>query len=208
MRIFIKVLSNIALLYLIINLAGCGITAGSLNNHAGYADLESPYWWQAESEINLSLGPLVIGTARWAINESDDPQLDALLDDVDGVRISIYKIEDNSQIFLDDFAESQKNLIADGWQNFVRVNEDDSEDYSLMFVKSNGEVIDGLVVLSLSDDEAVFINIIGNIHPESFDTVMDNVYKKDQENTDIDNENSDINEEKLTVQTDNTVTAQ
>ena len=188
MKILFKVLSNIGLLYLIITLAGCGITAGSLHNHAGYADLESPYWWQADSEINLSFGPLVIGTARWVINDSEDPQLDALLDDVDGVRISIYKIEDNTQIFLDDFAESQKNLLADGWQNFVRVNDEDSDDYSLMFVKSKGEVIDGLVVLSLSDDEAVFVNIIGNIKPESFDTVMDNVYKKDSPSNDENHE--------------------
>ena len=57
-------------------------------------------------------------------------------------------------------------------------NDDESADYSLMFIKSNGDVIDGLVVLSLSDDEAVFVNIIGNIHPDSFDPIMDQVYKK------------------------------
>jgi len=192
MRIFIKVLSNIALLYIIITLAGCGITAGGLHNHPGYADLESPYWWQANSEVNLSLGPLAIGTARWAIN--DDPQLDALLDDVDGVRISIYKIENNGRIFLDDFSESKRNLLADGWQNFIRVNNEDNNDYSLMFVKSNGDVIDGLVVLTLSDDEAVFVNIIGNIHPDSFDTVMKHVHKDDNKNDEEDENKSGPNE--------------
>ena len=159
-------------------LTGCGITASGLHNHAGYADIESPYWWQADSDVNLSLGPLTIGTARWVMDEDKDPEIDAILDDVDGVRISIYKIEDNSDIFKDNFDETQANLRADGWQHIVRVNDDESTDYSLMFIKSNGEVIDGLVVLSLSDDEAIFVNIIGNIHPDSFDPIMKQVYKK------------------------------
>jgi len=192
MRRFIKVLSNIALLYLIITLAGCGITAGGLHNHSGYANLESPYWWQADSELNLSLGPLAIGTARWAID--DDPQLDALFDDVDGIRISVNKIEDNTEIFLDDFAASKKNLLADGWQNFIRVKDDDDEGFSLMFVKSNGDVIDGLVVLAMSDNEAVFINIIGNIHPDSFDTVMAQVYKDNDKNNETSHEEDELDE--------------
>ena len=157
---------------------GCGITAGGLHSHAGYADIESPYWWQADNELNLSLGPLTIGTARWVIDTDDAPEIDALLDDVDGVRISIYKVEENSELFKDNFGETQANLRADGWQHIVRVNDDESADYSLMFIKSSGDVIDGLVVLSLSDDEAVFVNIIGNIHPDSFEPIMEQINKK------------------------------
>ena len=82
---------------------GCGITAGGLHSHAGYADIESPYWWQADNELNLSLGPLAIGTARWVIDTDEDPEIDALLDDVDGVRVSIYKVEENSELFKDNF---------------------------------------------------------------------------------------------------------
>jgi hypothetical protein len=157
---------------------GCGITAGGLHSHAGYADIESPYWWQADNELNLSLGPLAIGTARWVIDIDEDPEIDALLDDVDGVRVSIYKVEKNSELFKDNFGETEANLRADGWQHIVRVNDEESTDYSLMFIKSSGDVIDGLVVLSLSDDEAVFVNVIGNIHPDSFEPIMDQVYKQ------------------------------
>ncbi|MBA6303220.1 DUF4252 domain-containing protein [Colwellia sp. MB02u-14] len=159
-------------------LTGCGITAGGLHSHAGYADIESPYWWQADSELNLSLGPLAIGTARWVIDADKDPEIDALLNDVDGVRISVYKVEENSQLFIENFDETQANLRADGWQPIARVKGDEQGDYSLMFIKSNGEVIDGLVVLLLSEDEALFVNIIGNIHPNSFEPIMEQVYKK------------------------------
>lgn len=158
-------------------LGGCGITASGLHNHAGYANLESPYWWQADSDVNLSLGPLAIGTARWAIDADQDPELDRLLEDVDGVRISVYNIDDNAQVFIDNFAESKANLQKSGWQNVVRVK-DENDDYSLMFIKSTGDMINGLVVLSLSDDEAIFVNLIGNIKPESFDPIMAKVYEK------------------------------
>jgi len=178
MKLANHLIKKVVLLLAITFLTGCGITASGLHNHAGYADIDSPYWWQADSEINLSLGPLTIGTARWMIDTDKDPEIDALLDDVDGVRISVYKVEDNSSVFKDNFAETQANLLTDGWQHVIRVNDDESADYSLMFIKSNGEIIDGLVVLSLSDDEAVFVNIIGNIQPDSFDPIMEQVYKK------------------------------
>ena len=173
---------TLVLLAIIANLtlAGCGITASGLHSHAGYANIESPYWWQADSEVNLSLGSLTIGTARWVIDADEDPEIDALLDDVEGVRLSIYKVEGNSAIFKDSFVETQTNLRADGWQHIIRVNDDKSADYSLMFIKSNGEVIDGLVVLSLSDDKAIFVNIIGNIQPDSFDPIMEQIYKKNK----------------------------
>ncbi len=137
----------------------------------------------------MSLGPLAIGTARWVIDEDEDPEINALLNDVDGVRVSVYKVEDNSEIFKDNFTETQANLRADGWQHIVRVNDDNSADYSLMFIKSKGEVIDGLVVLSLSNDEAVFVNIIGNIPPDSFDPIMEQVYKKQEVKSALKNNN-------------------
>lgn len=175
--IFMKKSLVITLVLLLTMLTGCGITAGGLYKHPGYAEIESPYWWQAESEVNLSLGPLLIGTARFAIDE--DPALDALLDDVEGVRVSVYKIEDNSELFKSEITRTQKNLNADGWHNVMRVNEEESNDYSLMFMKSSGENIEGLVVLTLSDTEATFVNLIGNIRPESFDSIMRQVRKDD-----------------------------
>jgi len=178
-----QLLKKITLLFAITTsffLTGCGITASGLQNHAGYADIKSPYWWQADNEVNLSLGPLTIGTARWVIDADEVPEINALLDDVDGVRISVYKVEDNGVVFKDNFAQTQANLRADGWQHVVQVNDDKSADLSLMFIKSSGDIIDGLVVLTLSDDEAVFVNIIGNIHPDSFEPIMNQVYKKNK----------------------------
>lgn len=175
MHSFKQTLLFITVTLMLTMLTGCGITAGGLYKHPGYAEIESPYWWQAESEVNLSLGPLLIGTARIVIDE--DPTLDALLDDVEGVRVSVYKIKDNSELFKTEIAKTQQNLNADGWHNVMRVSEEENDDYSLMFMKTSGENIEGLVVLTLSDTEATFVNLIGNIRPESFDSIMKQVRK-------------------------------
>jgi hypothetical protein len=159
-------------------LAGCGITASSLHNHAGYADLESPYWWQADSKVNLSLGPLAIGTARWAIDSDQDPELDRLLEEVEGVRIRVFNIDKNAQVFIDNFAESQENLRKSGWHNVIRINDNMNDEQSLMFIKSTDDVINGLVVLTISEQQAVLVNLIGNIQPDAFEPIMDTIYDK------------------------------
>lgn len=181
MRLYKTSLKTGTLLFVVaasLLLSGCGITAKRLHHHAGYADIESPYWWQADSELNLSLGPLAIRAARWFTSVDDEPEIKALLKDLDGLRISVYKVEDNNEIFKSNIADTQANLSADGWHPIVQVNEAEAKESTLMFMKSDGDVIDGLVVLTLSKDEAVFINIIGNIQPDSFEPLMAQVYKR------------------------------
>ena len=42
-------------------------------------------------------------------------------------------------------------------------------------VKPNGSTIAGMAVLSADDEEAVFVNMIGNIRPEMFNDILDGV---------------------------------
>lgn len=51
----------------------------------------------------------------------------------------------------------------------------------MIFVKSQGKVINGLVFLTLSEQEVIFIDLIGNIHPEFFDTVIGQPYEKNHQ---------------------------
>jgi hypothetical protein len=178
-NISVKKVALLAAITSTLLLSGCGITAKRLHDHAGYADIESPSWWQADNELNLSLGPTTIRAARWFTSIDKDPDIKALLKDVKGVRISVYNIEDNNKLFGEMIAETQTNLNADGWHPVIRVNEKESHETMLMFMKSDGDIIDGLVVLTLDDDEAVFVNVIGNIRPESFEPLMAEVYHKE-----------------------------
>lgn len=161
-------------------LSGCGITASGLDDHAGYANIDSPYWWQADSHVNLSLGPTTLLAARWLTSIDDDPEVKALLKDVDGVRISIYKVEKNDDMFKQKMAQTRASLNQDGWHPVVLVNEKDESETTSIYMKSDGDTIDGLVVLKLSDEEATFVNVIGDIHPDSFEPLMAQVYSKNK----------------------------
>ena len=157
------------------SMSACGITARHLHRHNGYAEIDSPYWWQADNEVNLSIGPTTLRALRWAINSSEEPEIKALLKEVKGVRISVYNVDDNQALFKDIITETQTNLHADNWQNILKVN--DENETTMMFMKAHDDVIDGLVVLTLDDSEAVFINVIGNIEPEAFTPLMSQIYR-------------------------------
>lgn len=156
-------------------LTGCGITAKSLHNHEGYADIESPWWWQADKQTSISIGPSTIRAARWFTDIDKDPQVKALLKSVDGIRLLVYKVDHNSEVFKGSIEQTRENLTASGWFPVVQVKDKDTDETKHIFMKSDGNIIDGLVVLSLSETKATFVNVIGDIHPDDFEPLMSQV---------------------------------
>lgn len=156
-------------------IGGCGITAKSLHTHEGYADIESPWWWQADKQTSISIGPSTLRAARWFTDIDQDPEVKSLLKSIDGIRLLVYKVEDNSEVFKDSIEQTRKNLLANAWFQVMQVNDKESDETELIFMKSNGDIIDGLVVLSLSQTEATFVNVIGDIHPDDFAPLMSQV---------------------------------
>jgi len=62
-----------------------------------------------------------------------------------------------------------KGLVGpEGWEKIVRVRDVDEHVY--IYMKTTNETIDGLVVISVEyGDEAAFVNIVGEITPESLE---------------------------------------
>jgi len=173
MRIIHKLFALIGAIVLMALVSGCSITASGSYGHPGYADFEFPAWWQANSKFDLSLGSFAIGTTRWLIDE--ESELDPLFDDLEAIRIHAFEVDNNSSVFKEEFSATQSNLLNAGWHKIAKVTEDD--DYTLAFIKSDGDTIDGMVVLILDEDSALFVNLIGNIQPESFTPIMAQLYK-------------------------------
>ena len=44
----------------------------------------------------------------------------------------------------------------------------------IIFMKINGDVVEGITVMAVDDTEAAFINVIGNLNPAELEKVMDN----------------------------------
>ena len=118
----------------------------------------------AQIEVNVE-GALMRMVA--AASRQEDPELAELLGDLDGVYVLGYDLAGYS---LDDFdelaTEMGNDLVSKGWTTIVRIREVTENTH--MYARLVGEGVSGMVVLSVEEgsDQAVFVNIVGDIDPE------------------------------------------
>jgi hypothetical protein len=138
-----------------------------IEDDPGYVDfsrLASEFGQQPIMEINIH-GALLRLVAE--ASELEDPELARMLRRIRGVYVRGFELEgldvDRVRRLKDNISTT---LERDRWDSFIRVRDRD-EDIDF-FVRMQGDDIAGLVVMSIdrSDDETVFLNIVGNIRPE------------------------------------------
>lgn len=141
---------------------GCGVTASSFNS--GYADIDTPRHRGMTRDTSLSLGPMVM---RFASNHvDDDPATKALLESIDGVRVSVYELQENIDrpALVADMERAACDLANDDWQAIVQVREDDENVHILL--KESDSTIVGVAIMVADEEEFVFVNVMGEISPE------------------------------------------
>ena len=147
-------------------LSSCGITASRSNE--GYANLDSPGISDTNRTMSLSLGKT---TLRFAARFLDDePETQALLRSLDGVRIRIYEVTGDTDRIAGKFERMGNKLGDDGWQPVMLVREEG--ELVQMFSKSSSRGMLGLTIVSADDEEVVVVNVMGDIQPEHFGDVM------------------------------------
>ena len=147
-------------------LSSCGITAPRSND--GYANLDSPGMSETNRTMSLSLGPTVL---RFAARFMDDePETQALLRSLDGVRVRIYEVHGDSGRIAENFEHMGSKLNKDGWQPVMLVREEG--ELVQMYAKPSGSGMQGLTIVSADDDEVVVVNIMGDIDPAYYKDVM------------------------------------
>lgn len=150
-------------------LSSCGITAPRSND--GYANLDSPGINDTNRTMSLSLGKT---TLRFAARFLDDePETQALLRSLDGVRVRIYEVDrdGNTARITSNFENMGNKLNNDGWQPIMLVREEGELVQMYMKPSRNG-VISGLTIVSADDEEVVVVNVMGDIDPAKFSDVM------------------------------------
>lgn len=146
-----------------------------LAGYVDFGDLTSSY---GEPNVEINLGPSMLQFAS-AIIGDDDPEALAVMKGLNAIRVQIYNIDGNADAAIGQINRSRKQLEAENWEQIVKVKKDGAETH--VFMKMIDNKIEGMTVLVAGeDDQAVFINIIGNIDPkdlgkitESFDVDLD-----------------------------------
>jgi len=161
--------ANVLVLVLIMAafaLSACGITAPRSND--GYANLDSPGMSDTNRTMSLSLGPTVL---RFAARFMDDePETQALLRSLDGVRVRIYEVHGDSTRIARNFEHMGSKLNNDGWQPVMLIREE--SELVQMYAKPSSSGMQGLTIVSADDEEVVVVNIMGEIDPSYYKDVM------------------------------------
>jgi hypothetical protein len=160
-------IAPLAVLVSLLLLAGCGITAP--RGSEGYADLDSLGLADTDRVLALSIGPAVLNFA--AKHSEDDPETQALLRGLDGVRIRVYEINGDASRVSTRMQSMSQKLVAGGWEQVMLVRS--AGEQAHMLVKLADTRICGMTVLvSDGESEAVVINLMGEIQPQQFNDVM------------------------------------
>ena len=141
-----------------------------LKNLAGYVDFGDLSATYGEPKITINLGGTMLNFVGM-MSSSESPETSEMISKLKGIRVQIYSLEDNSGVARDQFSETRNSLKSSGWEPIVQVNEDDEQ--VLVYMKAINGNMEGMTVMVVDDEEAVFVNVIGQLNPAELAQVMD-----------------------------------
>ena len=143
----------------------------ALKDLPGYVDFGEMDSIYGEPKVKISIGGALLGFVG-AIAKNSDPETANIFNKLKGVRVSVYATGGDSGAALDQVSRVKNLLTASDWQPIVQVNEDGEQ--VQIFMKMDGDKMNGLTLMAVDDEEAVFINVIGQLDPDELAAVMDN----------------------------------
>jgi hypothetical protein len=149
-----------------LTITSCGITAPRSND--GYANLDSPGMSETDRTMSLSLGRTTLRFAARFMN--DEPETQALLRSLDGVRIRMYEVHGDNEKIAENFERMGQKLSSDGWSPVILIHEEG--ELVQMYAKPSGDRIQGLTIVSSDGDEVVVVNVMGDLDPKYYTDVM------------------------------------
>ena len=143
----------------------------ALKDLPGYVDFGELNSIYGEPKVNISIGGALLGFVG-AMAKNSNPETATIFNKLKGVRVSVYATGGDSGAALDQVNRVKNLLTASDWQPIVQINEDDEQ--VQIFMKMDGDKMNGLTLMAVDDEEAVFINVIGQLDPNELAAVMDN----------------------------------
>ena len=132
-----------------------------------FGDLSSAY---GEPKISINIGGTLLQFVG-LMSEDSNPETSEMMSQLKGVRVFGYPIEEDPTVARQKFGEVKSTLKSKGWEPVVQVNEDDEQ--VLIYMKMDGNAMEGMTVMTVDDEEVMFINIIGKLDPKQLGKVMD-----------------------------------
>jgi hypothetical protein len=116
-------------------------------------------------EINVGGGLINLAT-RFV--EKQEPEVARLLSGIESIRVNVIGLSEGNRASIESRAkELRKKLESSGWDRIVTAQKD-NQDVNIFLKMAEKEVVQGLTLMVMegAKQEAVFINVVGNIRPE------------------------------------------
>jgi hypothetical protein len=143
----------------------------ALKGYPGYVDFGQLNDIFGEPTVQISVGESLLGLVG-ALSANEDPEAAELFKRLNGVRINVFEDVDVPPEGVDFVKQASSRLSDMGWESVVTVN--DGAEQVRIFMKIDGESVQGISVMVVEPTEAAFINVIGNLSPEELQKVMEN----------------------------------
>ncbi|MFT7286105.1 MAG: hypothetical protein ACI87W_000209 [Halieaceae bacterium] len=137
----------------------------------GYVDFGALSADYGEPRVMVDLGGSLLKLV--SAMKHDDPVAEQALRSIDSVRVNVYDTAGDSTPAEERMSSVSKSLTALSWEQIVRVREEDKQ--VDIYVKHGDDRVHGLTVMSVDSEQAVFINVLGDIDPGTLRTVVDHV---------------------------------
>ena len=148
--------------------AFAGEEEADLSGRPGYVDFSVLAENYGEPRVMIDLGSSLLQLV--SAMKHDDPVAEEALRSLESVRIHVYNTDGETAPAEERIEHVDKVLSGAAWEKIVRVREPDEQ--VDIYVKHSGDRIEGVTVMALDGEEAVFINILGSIDPEQLGTVV------------------------------------
>lgn len=132
-----------------------------ITSKPGYIDFESITAAYGEPRVMVNIGGSLLRLAK--AMDHHDPMAEEALEHLESVRIHVYDTFGETADAQARMGEIRERLKPEQWEQIVRVREE--QDAVDIYVKQSGERIQGLVLMAVDGEEAVFINVLGDIDP-------------------------------------------
>lgn len=136
--------------------------------YVDFGELASAY---GDPRVKVNIGSNLLRLA--SVVKHDNPAAGAALRDMEAVRVHVYDTHGDTAPAAERMDDVRETLTADTWERIVEVREEDKQ--VDIYLKYDEERIHGLTVMAVDHEEAVFVNVLGDINPEELQSVMDQV---------------------------------
>jgi hypothetical protein len=143
----------------------------SLKDYPGYVDFGDLTDLFGEPTVQISVGGSILSLVG-SLSASEDPEAADLFKRLNGVRVNVFENTEVTAEGLELVKDVSKKLGSMGWESVVTVNSEDEQ--VRIFMKIDNDMVQGITVMAVEENEAAFVNVIGNLNPKELEHVMEN----------------------------------